>query len=293
MSIIPQVSRQPRERVGRGGLDAGAPALSSGQDRLADLQYGGETFLAARELLERHRAGSGRSRLLPRRGDVSGLRAMVALLWRLPSVRVSLTESPAGERIGEYLGFRKWGLIPDNRIAQGVLPVPATITEHLRGRQRQALRTNLNRARDARISVTALPAAADRRWALERWAKNCATRAGDDVGRLQRYLEERADEPGRRWLAALDGSGECVGVCLVTVDVECALLEHLVAPSPARWALNAAVVDMLCEEGISFLFAESTNGIRAEKNIQYLHHLLGYRVAHILVRHERRGARGL
>ncbi len=216
--------------------------------------------------------------------------AMAALLWRLPSVCVSLSDSPAGERIREYFGFRKWCLIPDNRIAQGFLPVPSTIAEHLRGRHRQALRTNLNRARDARISVTALPAAAERRWALERWAKNCATRAEDEVERLQRYLEEQSDEPGRRWLAALDSSGDCVGVCLLTVDVECALLEHLVAASPARWALNAAVVEMLCDEGIGFLFAESTNGIRAEKNIQYLHRLLGYRVAHILVRPERRGA---
>ncbi len=107
---------------------------------------------------------------------------------------------------------------------------------------------------------------------------------------LRRQFEEQADEPGRRWFAALDGSEACVGVCAVTVDAECALLEHLVAPSPARWVLSAAVVEMLCDEGTRFLFVAPVNGIRAERNIQYLHRLLGYRVAHIFVRPKRRGA---
>jgi hypothetical protein len=258
-----------------------------------DLQYGGDTFVTACKLLERHRSSSGSARLLPRKGDAAGLKAMVALLWGLPRVRVRVSRSPAGERIRRYLAYRKWGLVPDTRIAQGFLAVPPTIDEYLGGRHRQALRTNLNRAQSRGIKVVPLTGVEERRWAVARWAENCPTRTQEDIEWLRSYWEVESDRPGRRWLAALDRSGDCVGVCVVTVDVECALLEHLVATSPARWSLNAAVVEMLCEEGISYLFVTPVNGVRAERNVQYLHRLLGYSIAHIVVRREGRGARAL
>ncbi len=253
-----------------------------------DLQYGGDTFVTAAKLLERHRATTGFGRLLPRRGDFTGLRAMAVLLWGLPRVRVGVTRTPAGDRIRRYLGYRKWGVVPDTRIAQGFLEVPSTIDGYLGGRHRQALRTNLNRAEERGITVTTLVDVSERRWAVNRWAVNCPTRARGDIQWLRDYWEAESDKPGRRWMAALDSSGDCVGVCVVTIDHQCALLEHLVATSPARWVLNAAVVSMLCEKGVKYLFVTPVNGVRAEPNVQYLHRLLGYSVAHIVVRRERR-----
>ena len=79
----------------------------------------------------------------------------VVVMWYrlcLPSIDIRLTRSPAGRMIAEHLTIRadgRWRY----RHAQGVLRVPAEFSDYVRGRHRQAVRTNVNRARDAGFTV--------------------------------------------------------------------------------------------------------------------------------------------
>jgi hypothetical protein len=79
----------------------------------------------------------------------------LGLAWyrrRLPSVRIRPSGSPAGRMIGEHFAIRengRWRF----RDAQGVLTLPVDHSEYLRGRPRQAVRTNVGHARKAGLTV--------------------------------------------------------------------------------------------------------------------------------------------
>jgi hypothetical protein len=72
---------------------------------------------------------------------------LLRFLYALPRIDVRLSEDPAGLAIAEHLSLSRWG-IPRFRLAQGVLQLPPDFTSYLRGHQRQALRTNIHRARE-------------------------------------------------------------------------------------------------------------------------------------------------
>jgi Phosphatidylglycerol lysyltransferase, C-terminal len=246
------------------------------------LQYGGETLAAACALLQRHSSGGKLGRLKPRKGDIAGALALIVVLRRLPRIQITLTATPGGERIRDYLGLRKRGLIQTRRLAQGVLFVPTTMRDYLRGRHRQAVRTNLHRARRTGICCRPLASSAERRRAIALWEQNCA-KSSKDVEQC-RYWAQRCDEPGRSWLAAYDHAGEVVGFAAVTIDAECSLLEIVRSSrDPALWALNASIVELLCASRIAYLFANSGTALKMSPNVRFLQQLLGYRVVHLSV----------
>src|ERR1700691_290963 len=71
---------------------------------------------------------------------------LIAFLLAIPRTQVRLSGGPSGERIRAHLQLRRWGL-PRFRLAQGVLHLPTDFATYMRGRRRQALRTNVSRAR--------------------------------------------------------------------------------------------------------------------------------------------------
>ena len=77
--------------------------------------------------------------------------ALVRLLAATRSERIYLSDSPAGQALREYFDERFMGVFPQNRLCRGVLLLPSDHGEYLRGRRRQALRTNLRRAARAGI----------------------------------------------------------------------------------------------------------------------------------------------
>lgn len=66
----------------------------------------------------------------------------------LPTLDVPLTPSPVGRMIGQHFAIRADGRLR-YRDAQAVLPLPGDLSEYLRGRHRQAVRTNVGHARRA------------------------------------------------------------------------------------------------------------------------------------------------
>jgi hypothetical protein len=78
---------------------------------------------------------------------VARLPVLLKFVWGLPRLAVPLSNSPAGALIAEHLSLRRCG-VPRFRLAQGVLHLPADFPSYLRGHRRQAVRTNIHRARD-------------------------------------------------------------------------------------------------------------------------------------------------
>ena len=77
--------------------------------------------------------------------------ALFAVLLGTRSEDVFLSGSLAGEALRAYFNQRSLGVFPQNRLCRGVLLLPHDHSEYLRGRRRQALRTNLRRAAAAGI----------------------------------------------------------------------------------------------------------------------------------------------
>jgi hypothetical protein len=186
------------------------------------------------------------------------------LTWyrlRLPRVKVPLTPSPAGQVIAEHLSIRE-GVRRKYRSAQGVLPLPDDFAEYLRGRHRQAVRTNVGHARRAGMTVASM--------AIDDWAP------GEDDLRRPHIT------PGsiERWIV-LDKDGVIVADSILSVDGDVALLHGLVASTThARWLLHTAIVERLCGEcGTLLINGEEAYSLGA--GARHFQRLLGYEIARL------------
>lgn len=179
----------------------------------------------------------------------------------LPRVEVRLTPSPVGRMIGEHFGIREEGRLR-YRDAQGVLPLPAEFADYMRGRHRQAVRTNLGHARreGLRAEVEFVPD----------WAP------GTDDSRLAFITPG----PIERWnLHAADGA--IVGQAILSVDEEVALLHGMMSLVPhGRWLLHTAMVERLCGS-CDVLLINCDDAYLMPTGVQYFQRLLGYEIARL------------
>jgi hypothetical protein len=171
---------------------------------------------------------------------------------------VALTDTPTGLAIAEHLALRRWG-IPRFRLAQGVLHLPSDFATYLRGRRRQAVRTNVRRARDLGIDCHS--------WTVPAWT------------RPEQKLTQAA--PVEYWWATRP-DGATVGEAWLTVDGECALL-HAMACSEryARWLLHTAIVERLCAARCRLLLTNSFDVPLMPPGQQYFQRLLGYSIERV------------
>jgi hypothetical protein len=183
---------------------------------------------------------------------------LIVLLCVIPRTRVRLSRGASGERIRAHLELKRWGL-PRFRLAQGVLDLPVEYRTYLRGRRRQAVRTNVARAREQGISCG---------YSVVRdWAPS------DHV--------DAPAAPVELWLAR-DMHGDTVGEAWVTVDDQCALMHSLVTTrSGVRWLLHTSIVEHLCERGCTQLLTNSHDAFLMPAGQQYFQHLLGYEVGRV------------
>jgi hypothetical protein len=188
------------------------------------------------------------------------------LTWyrlRLPRVTVRLTTSRSGVMIREHFAIRQDGRLR-YRGAQGVLPLPAEFAEYMRGRHRQAVRTNVGHAKRAGLTVMS--------FALDAWMP------GADDSRLP-YI---APGPVERWIA-LDAEGQIVADSIVSIDERVALLHGLVSTaSNARWLLHTTIVERLCG-CCDMLLTNSDDAYLMGAGTQHFQRLLGYRVSRLRV----------
>ncbi|MGH2839400.1 MAG: hypothetical protein ACRDKY_01075 [Solirubrobacteraceae bacterium] len=241
-------------------------------------QYGGRSYVAASRFLRRAWLASGLTARLRCVADLRGMAAALAMLWRVPRVWVALSDSASGQAIGAHLNERRFG-IPKHRIAQGVLVVPDSLEEYLRGRHRQAVRTNIRRARTLGTRCRRLTQVDERR----QFAELLDPELTDPWKREQMLTRPEA----ACWIA-LDADEQPVGLAVLSVDGDVAMLWSLVGRNyPERWLLHTQVVDMLATEGVRHLLVAARMAPLLEPGIQYFQRLLGYRVAHVSVRKRR------
>jgi len=242
-----------------------------------ELQYGGERFVEACQFMQAFTGASIAS--MAKAPNLRGAAAVAQLAIYLPRLELRVTASEAGERIRDYLGYRTSRGVPMHRIAQGVLTLPEDPESYLRGRSRQAVRTNMRRAQSDGITTAEVVGLAARRDTLAAWQERCRD---DDRPPLKLDASEVDDAGGRIWLAAPDGSGTVLALAIATVDREWAMLEVLVASDhPARWLLHTVLVQRLVAAGVRYVFTKPGNALVQPENVQHVQRLMGYKVVNI------------
>jgi len=279
-------TRQPAHRRIHDGVAEHVPDESR-----AGVRYAGPCFAAASALPLA--AGLGRpGRLLtlmaagvrrPRR-----IVALIVLLLRTRTEAVPLSQSPAGRELSIYFGQRFLGLVPQNRLCRAVLILPRKHADYMRGRHRQALRTNLRRAGAAGIRcewVTGPSRASDacreifrrRRLALMTDAEvDCTIRSWSKLfGRSDITLG-----------VARDPRGAPLALVAAAIDERICLIHAAVASNhEARWALHDHLVRFLIARGVKYLLCEGGGPFGALGFPPEIHHyqrLLGYEIRHVV-----------
>jgi len=239
-----------------------------------ETQYGGELFETASHHMQGVASSSGGARL---RHIVRarGLAASARLVAKLERLTVSPTDSPSGRAIRAYLEERRFG-IPKHRVAQGVLVVPGSREAYLRGHHRQAVRTNLHRAQDARLSCGQ----------LTRFAEREAVVDLIDPGLTDSWERKLLiGRPESEWWAVFDAEGQTIGLAVVSVDSEVALIWSLVCHGHSgRWLLHTEIVGELAKRGVTCLLVAAGMAPALQPGLQYFQRLLGYQVAHLKLR---------
>jgi hypothetical protein len=232
---------------------------------MQDTGFGSAIFLRACRLAAACREIEGRGP----RASWRRLRAgALPLFWyrrRLPTTRVRLTSSRPGRTIEEHFAIRERGR-RRYRDAQGVLPLPADFSEYMRGRSRQAVRTNVGHAQKAGLIVLSM--------AIDNWMP------GADDTRAA-FL---TPGPVERWMV-LTADGEIVADSILSIDEHVALLHGLVtiaANTNARWLLHTAIIERLCGS-CDLLLTNSDDAYFMGPGNQHFQRLLGYEIARLRV----------
>jgi hypothetical protein len=220
--------------------------------------------------------------------------ALIVLLLRTRSEEMTLSQSPAGRELRRYFDERFLGVFPQNRLCRAVLLLPQGHADYLRGRHRQALRTNLRRASAAGIrcdsiadASTALAAAGeilDRRSARGTEADlECTTRTWAQLFASTDMTLAIARDQDARPLALMAAIVDA-SVCVIHVAVA--------SNHEARWALHDYLVRLLIARGVRYLLSEGGGPFGALGFPPEVHHyqqLLGYELRHLVPRRPNAG----
>jgi hypothetical protein len=218
--------------------------------------------------------------------------SLIVLLFRTRSEHVVLSTSLTGEALSAYFNQRSCGVFPQNRLCRGLLVLPEHHSEYLRGRRRQALRTNLRRAEVAGIRCEAISdphRAFDEITEIVKQRRTSATQA-----ELQILASWEAVLEGKEMtiLVARDQLGRPLALTGAVIDDAVCLIRLAVASShEARWALHDYLVRILIARGVKYLLGEGGGPFGAlgfDANLLHYQHLLGYELRHMRPRTRRR-----
>ncbi|MEJ2869439.1 hypothetical protein WCD74_16805 [Actinomycetospora sp. OC33-EN08] len=201
---------------------------------------------------------------------VPAVRERVPALAGLPQLTVVCSSSAVGDRMAAKYDGARHGV--PRRLAVSVLALPESSEDYLRGRSKQALRTNSRRAREAGVSCRRMG------------------RVEAEV-RLTALLRARGEEellPGVRadlvagvvqaWLAR-DADDHTEVIALTSVDGAFARLDLMLsAPDgdtgPARYLLSAHLVGELIDRGVRHLAVDTALWLDA--GLRHFQRLLGF-----------------
>jgi hypothetical protein len=243
---------------------------------MAETGYGSDLYLRARDAASACRGIQGRGPSATLARLRAGSMELARYERSLPSVAVRLSDAPAGRLIREHLAIRTQdGARYRYRGPQGVLTLPGDFAEYMRGRHRQAVRTNVGHARRAGLTVN--------HRVLSDWEPG-----HDDT---RRGL--LSPGPIEHWKVFEHGKVLPVAEAIFTVDDEVALLHGLGSHNPhARWLIHTEVVERLCGSA-RFLLVNSDDAFLIRPGDQYFQRLLGYEITRLRLERVSASRRGL
>ena len=219
--------------------------------------------------------------------SLEGLGAVRTLLRVLPVQPIELSDGPAGRQMRAW--FRPERALPFDRAPIAVLDLPTTPAEYLRGRSRQALRTNLTRAAASGITCAPVDSAEEVR------------RVADAIATGRRTVGEElvpvteAPGPFRRFAAAYDATGEPLALAQAILDgPQAGLLLNLTAIDHAdariaRYALHTQLVTDLIALGATRLVVGGSMLLTGE-GTRYFQRRTGFTPVRVEVRDARHEA---
>ena len=238
----------------------------------------GEALETAATYVQTVRGASGAAARARAAASRDGVAAVRTVLRQLPDHPIAFSDAPAGQELRTW--FRPDRRLPFNRAPVALLELPQSQGEYLKGRSRQALRTNLNRAAAEGLRCAPVEDAGE----LHRVASAIATRRATTPDTLVRpgQLPER----DRLWSAAFDASGEPVALCQAVVDEDRAGLVlmvtavgHAAAPL-VRYALHAHLTGRLVDRGVSTL-AVGGSMLLTSTGTRYFQQRTGFAPVHL------------
>lgn len=241
------------------------------------LQLGGDDFVAASAFVRQLEGQAGwAARLFVLARRPREVVRLLRLLRGLPQIEIRLTESVSGRSLRAHFGSRRLG-VPLRRVGQAVLVMPPDLAAYLRGRSRQALRTNLTKARSAGFTCSEVVDDEERRQIA-----NVIYAQRPDDPHNDWSQEPRLQHRGDRWFVCWDSSPTPAALAVVAVDAEFAYLRLLLSAdgpnlaSSARYLLHTHVVEALIAERVGKLAVG--NSLRITPGLQHFQRLLGYQV---------------
>jgi hypothetical protein len=198
------------------------------------------------------------------------------LLHRVPAEIIEFGALPAGAVLYERWSRQSWRKV----VSHAYLELPTTSEQYLRGRSRQALRTNLHRADAIPLSGGRIPLdKTTLRASLKHSPFEKLVASLDANGLLDTYVHS--------W-SVTDQHAKQLGQAFVLVDDQAAVLMLLIGPRDfdvahqTRYLLHTLVVADLIDQGVRHLVVESIIG--APPGHKYFAARLGYRACRLKVR---------
>jgi hypothetical protein len=91
--------------------------------------------------------------------------------------------------------------------------------------------------------------------------------------------------PEFEWWAVFDAEGQPIGIAMVSIDSEVALIWELTCRGQlGRWLLHTEIVSEMANRGVTCLLVEGRTAPLLQPGLQYFQRLLGYQVAHLKLR---------
>jgi hypothetical protein len=246
-------------------------------------------LLALRERLDAVRTGPLRHRVVASAGAPRLAAELRRTLRRLPAQELVFDDSPSGRGLRDAVshGVGRWRCV---RPLLAVIRLPEDRATYLRGRHRQALRTNLTKADRLGLAGSEVPGKRQ----MERLAEQVRAARYDTEATAEEFPYEDTD----RWFAVRTADDRCVALAGVAVGARDAYLRVLLSAGTrdeagaARYLAHTMVVHAMMDSGASRLWADGP--LTVSPGLQHFQRLLGYECVRPVLTpaHNQRGGSG-
>lgn len=193
-----------------------------------------------------------------------------------PRICLPLSSSASGCAIGQHIASSSHGARIGDALA--VLALPPSMDEYLRGKSRQAVRTNIRRSNDLGYNTSRVEADQFCRQVI------AADKYGQHFRWIDMLIAELPTDDMQHWLAR-NRAGWPVAAARVQIDRNIAWIKYLVSTECARnsgirYKLSADIFAYLISKDVNFCIVGSTYNL--DSGLKYFQERLGFRTMSII-----------